>query len=67
MSNRRIPGVFRPVLLLFMGLAVLVNFASKPGFETIRAVDVIRLIAAGMCFGVALVMLFTFFGGNRSH
>jgi len=70
MSSRRklIPGVYVPVFILFMGFAALINFASTPGFETLRTVDVVRLIAAGMCFGAAvasLVMLFV--GGHHSN
>jgi hypothetical protein len=29
--------------------------AARARFEAIRAVDVVQLIGAGMCFGVALV------------
>ena len=39
------------------GVLNLVNMAGNPRFETIRAVDVVRLIGVGMCFGVALVGL----------
>jgi hypothetical protein len=70
MVDRRkfFPGIFIPVFVLFMGIIVIINFASKPGFETFRAVDVIRLIAAGMCFGAGLAALVMFlFFGNRSN
>ena len=66
-KNRRVPSVFVSMFLLFMGLAVLVNFASRPGFETLRAVDVVRLIGAGMCFGAALVMLVMSSRNHRSN
>jgi hypothetical protein len=64
MTNRRkgVP-ILVPLFILSVGVAVLFNFASAPGFETLRAIDVIRLIAAGMCFGGALVMMF--FVGRR--
>ena len=57
-----VSGVAVPLLI---ALSVLLNFAGKPGFATIRTVDVIRLIAVGMCFGVATVSLVAFFGGGR--
>jgi hypothetical protein len=64
MNSRRllVSGVAVP---LFIALSVLLNFASRPGFDTIRAVDAIRLIAVGMCFGVAVVSLVTFLRGSR--
>ena len=65
MINSRKLLVFRVAIPLLMALAVLLNFASKPGFAPIRTVDVIRLIAVGMCFGVATVSLVAFFGGGR--
>jgi hypothetical protein len=33
---------------------------GKPSFATIRGVDVVQLIATGMCFGVALATLIVF-------
>ena len=70
MSNRR-KGVpyFVPVFIAFLGFAPLLNFASKPGFDTIRTIDLVRLMAAGGCFGAALtavVMMFVF-GNRRSN
>jgi hypothetical protein len=44
-----------------MGFAPLLNFASKPGFDTIRTIDVVRLMAAGWCFGVSLTLLVVLF------
>lgn len=50
----------------FMGLAALSNVAGKPGFETMRPVVVVQLIAAGMCFGVSIATLVRFLRGDRS-
>jgi len=50
-----------------MGLAALSNVAARPRFETFHAVDVVGLIAAGMCFGAAIFTLVMFFRGRRSH
>ncbi|HLQ51148.1 MAG TPA: hypothetical protein VK129_06585 [Terriglobales bacterium] len=69
MTNRRkvARGIFVPVFLVFMGMIAFSNAASKPSFETFRAVDVVRLIAVGMCFGAALVALIMFFRRDRSN
>ena len=37
------------------GAISLINMAASARFEAIRAVDVVQLIGAGMCFGAALV------------
>jgi hypothetical protein len=49
-----------------MGLAALSNTASNPRFATFHTIDVVRLIAGGMCFGAALTALLIFFSGRRS-
>ena len=69
MTDRRkfARGVFIPVFLVFMGLIALSNAASKPSFDSLRGVDVVRLIAVGMCFGAALVTVITSFRGPRSN
>jgi hypothetical protein len=68
MTNRRkvAPGFLVPLFLVFMGIIALYNAASRPSFETFRAIDVVRLIAVGMCFGAALAALILFFRGHRS-
>jgi hypothetical protein len=59
--------MFPALFLVFMGSSALLNFASKPGFETTRPIDVVRLIGAGMCFGAALVMFVMFLRGKRGR
>ena len=56
-SRRQLAPVWVPLLF---GLLSLFNMISKPGFATIRVVDVVQLIATGMCFGVALATLVVF-------
>ena len=58
MSTRRtlFPFWF-PLLFGLMGVA---RIFGNPRLEAIRTVDVIQLIAIGMCFGVALTTLVTF-------
>jgi len=48
-------------VMLAIGLFVLYSITTKPRFETMHTTDVLTLIGAGMCFGVALVSLFSFF------
>ena len=64
MRNRRqvVSGVLVPVSV---GLIGLYNVTSKPRFDMFHAVDVVQLIATGMCFGAALAMLVMFFRGRR--
>ena len=66
MRNRRqvVSGVF---VVVAVGLIGLYNVASKPRFETFHALDVVQLIATGMCFGAALGMLVMFLCGRRSN
>lgn len=66
MRNRR-QAVSGALVLMSVGLIGLYNVASKPRFGTLRAVDVVQLIATGMCFGVAFVLLVMFFRGRRSN
>jgi hypothetical protein len=68
MSNRRkfVPNLFVPLFTALMGFVAFFNMASSPRFATFHAVDVVRLIAAGMCFGAALVGLVMFFRSGRS-
>jgi hypothetical protein len=68
MTDRRkfAPKVFIPLFIASMGLAAFTNAASSPRFATFHTIDVVRLIASGMCFGAALASLLIFFGGSRS-
>ena len=66
MRNRRqvVSGV---LFVVSVGLIGLYNVTSKPRFDMFHAVDVVQLIATGMCFGAALAMLVMFFRGRRSN
>jgi len=68
MSGRRQTGakILIPLFIAFLGLAPLVNVASSPRFSAFRAIDIVRLIASGVCFGAALTALAIFFVGRRS-
>jgi hypothetical protein len=45
------------VFLALFGVAPLTNALSKPGVEALRAVDILGLLAAGGCFGAAIMAL----------
>ena len=69
MSNwRKFVPVFSVALI---GLINLNNVAGKPRFQTFQTIDVVQLIATGMCFGAALgllvMLLVVFFRGARSN
>jgi hypothetical protein len=65
MMNRR-QVVSGALVLVSVGLIGFYNVASKPRFEAFQAVDVVQLIATGMCLGAALGML-VMFRGRRSN
>ena len=67
MIRNRAPKVFVPVFTAFMGFGALMNAMSSPSFAAIRTVDVVRLLASGMCFGAALTALAIFFVGSRTE
>lgn len=50
-SRKPLASAFVVLLIGFIGLA---NITRQPRFEAFHAVDVLQLIASGMCFGVAL-------------
>jgi len=51
------PKIVVPLFIGFMGLASLLNVTSSPGFAAFRSIDVVRLLASGMCFGAAIASL----------
>lgn len=55
------------VIPLIVGLIGLLNLMHRPRFAAFHSVDVLQLIASGMCFGVALFALLTLLRGSRSE
>jgi len=49
------------LFVLCGGFAPLINVAGKPGFEAIGGLVVVRLLAAGLCFGAGIASLAIFF------
>ena len=68
MSDRRrfVTGVLVPVFIGLMGAAAFYNMVNNPRFATFQGIDVVRLLAAGMCFGSALTWLLLYFQGRSS-
>lgn len=64
MNNRRRIAPFW-VPLLF-GIMALTNVLTRPSFQTVRTVDAVTLVAAGMCFGSALTGLVRFLRDRRA-
>jgi hypothetical protein len=52
--RRRFAMVLIPVIVGLSGLLTLIN---RPRFQTYHTVDVLQLLATGMCFGIAFVWL----------
>lgn len=56
-TKRKLFPFWFPLLFGLMGVA---RIFGNPRLAAIRTVDLIQLIAIGMCFGVALTTLVTF-------
>ena len=56
-------GVFVP---LFIGAIGLLDLSQRPRFANFHRVDVIQLLASGMCLGLALTGLIEFLRAQRT-
>jgi hypothetical protein len=52
------------ILPLFLGFVAFINILGNPRFQDIRSVDVVRLIAIGACWGVAVTGLALLIGSK---
>jgi hypothetical protein len=63
MRDRRIlPAIIFPVII---GMVGFFNLTQKERFSSFHTVDVLQLLATGMCFGIALAALFALLRGRR--
>ena len=46
----------QPFILVVFGAIALMNVARSPRFEAFHTVDVLGVMASGVCFGVALAL-----------
>ena len=56
-------SIFAPI---FIGSVGLFHLTQQPRFQAFHNVDVLQLLALGMCFGVALSALISLLRGPRS-
>jgi hypothetical protein len=56
-------GAFVPLLI---GFFAVFDLMQKPRFANLHTVDVVQLVASGMCFGIALTSLIEFLRKPRS-
>lgn len=61
-SRRVLPGIVLPVII---GLVGFFSLTQRPRFQAFHAVDVLQLLATGMCFGIALAILIATLRGRR--
>ena len=52
------------ILPFFLGFAAFMNILGEPRFQNIRRLDVVRLIAIGTCWGVAIAGLALLMGSK---
>jgi predicted metal-binding protein len=51
----------QPVMLIVFAAIAFMNVARNPRFEMFHAVDVLSLLACGMCIGVAIALTLRLF------
>jgi drug/metabolite transporter (DMT)-like permease len=56
----------RAVFALLFGLIALVPLLDRPRLQTLHTVDLLTLLASGMCFGVGLTLFIFAFKSNRA-
>ena len=63
MRDRR--ALVAVVIPIIVGAVGFLNLTQRPRFEAFHAVDVLQLLASGMCFGLALSALLMLLRGKR--
>ena len=63
MDQTRRRSVAKILIPVIVGLSGLFSLINRPRFQTYHTVDVLQLLASGMCFGIALVWLLLAFRG----
>ena len=64
MGQRRQTSFWVPLVFGLMGIA---RAIGNPRLAAVRPVDIVQLIATGMCLGAALAMIFTYFHRRRQR
>ena len=55
------------VIPLIVGITGLMTVLARPRASAFAAVDILELVAAGMCFGIAIVAVAKALRGNRPN
>jgi hypothetical protein len=63
-QSNRTRLLIRAVTLLFLGLIGVVGL-GEPALDRYRPVDVLRMLAAGACFGIAILTIVSYLRGAR--
>ncbi len=64
-QSRRKTSVAMIVISLVVGITSLTTVSGRPRFSGYATVDVLELLASGMCFGIALVGIVQALRGMR--
>ena len=59
-------GIYAAVILIVIGTVAFFNAGSATGYDKFRTTEVFRLVAAGMCYGVAMIIVILYFWRDRS-
>ena len=62
--SRRKTAISTVAISLVVGIVGLTTAASRPRFAAYHTVDVLELVASGMCFGIALAGLLRLWRGD---
>ena len=62
--ERRRSGIVAIIIPIVIGIGGLMTVLSRPRAAQYATVDLLELVAAGMCFGVALVWVLLRLRGN---
>lgn len=54
-------------VLILIGSIGFLNLSHHPRFQAFHTVDILQLLATGVCYGVALAALLSFFRGERKE
>jgi len=64
-QSRRKTSVATIVISLIVGITSLTTVSGRPRFSGYATVDVLELLASGLCFGIALVAIVQSLRGMR--
>jgi hypothetical protein len=66
MNNRNRPSIVIWIGPVLIGLVGVYRVTQSPSFAVYRVVDILQLLASGLCFGAALTGVIFWLGRTRS-